>query len=291
MINALTRLALGIAAAAAALALAPSVNGQLLLDEHPAETAGADIVDRRGEQTPLDAVFMDSRGEMVRFGDFFDGERPVVLVLGYYDCPLLCNLVFNASLKAFNGVDYKLGEHYRVVSVSFDHTNTPADAAAREAAMMAGYTGEASEGGWTFLTSDAANVRRLADAVGFKYVYLPKTDEYAHGAAIMLLTPQGRVSSYIFGLEYPPRQVKLGLIKASGGEIGSTFDKLFLHFCYVYDPEAGSFTLQAMRVMQLAAGLTVILLGGFISALFITSRVRTRSSVGSGEGSEDGPGR
>lgn len=261
----------------AALALlTATARGQILLDQHPAETAGADVVDRRGEQAPMDAQFTGSRGETIRFGDLFDGKKPVVLILGYYDCPLLCNVVFNAAQRAFNDVEYRIGEDYSVVSISIDHTNTTAEAFTRELAMTAGLAREAPEGAWRFLTSDAANVRRLADAVGFKYVYMPKADEYAHASALILLTPDGKVSSYLFGELYPPKQLKLALLKASGGEMGSVFDKLIMHFCYVYDPTSGSYTLQAMRVMQLAAAGCALLLGGFIGVLFWQGRARDR---------------
>jgi protein SCO1/2 len=219
-------------------------------------------------------VFTDSHGATVRFGDLFDGKRPVVLILGYYDCPLLCTVVFNAAQKAFGAIDYRIGQDYAAVSVSFDHTNTTDQALMREQAMAFGLPKGAPAGAWRFLTSDASNVRRLADSVGYHYVYMSKADEYAHPSALVFLTPQGKVSGYLFGEAYEPKQLKLALIKASGGEMGSVFDKLLLHYCYVYDPASGSYTLQAMRVMQIASAGCVVLMGGFLGALFRQGRAR-----------------
>lgn len=262
------------AVAACVLALAPAAQAQVLLDTPPAETLGADVTDRRGEQAAMDCVFTDARGKQVRFADLFDGKRPVVLILGYYDCPLLCNVVFNAAQKAFGEVDYRMGVDYLAVSVSFDHTNTTEEALTREHTMALGLSKGTPEGAWRFFTSDASNVRRLADSVGYRYVYLPKADEYAHPSALVFLTPKGKVSSYLFGEAYPAKQAKLALLMASGGEIGSVFDRLLLHYCYVYDPSSNSYTLQAMRVMQLAAACTVVLMGGFIGVLFLQGRAR-----------------
>lgn len=269
----------------ALLAAAPALRAQQLAEKPPAEALGTQLTEKRGEKIPLDLEFTDAQGKPVRLRDYFDGKRPVVLILGYYTCPLLCTVVFNGAQKAFNEVPFTLGDEYRALNVSFDHTNATADAAGRQAAMQAGYKADVPPRAWDFLTSDAANARRLAEAVGYHYVYLPESGEFSHPAAIVVLTPDGTVSNYLYGVSFPAKQLRLALLDAADGKIGGVFDRILL-YCYHFDPSANSYTLQAFRVMQVAGVATVVLLGGAIGYLF-WSGARRKAAL-HGPGGRDG---
>lgn len=234
-----------------------------------------DVLEKRGDALPLDLTFTNARGETVLLRDYFDGRRPVVLVLGYYDCPLLCDLVFNKTLSAFKELNLTLGDDYRALTVSFDHTNTTAEASGKQAAMLAGYDGEQGEEPWAFLTASAGNARAIADAVGYEYKFLPETGEFSHPAAIVIVSPDGVVSNYLYGVQFPERQLRLALLDAADGRIGGVFDKILL-FCYHYDPDASSYALAARKVMTVGAVTTAVLLGGALGALFWNDRRRSR---------------
>ena len=265
-------LVLGLALSGAVGAPAP---GQVLQDELPEEMQGVDVEEKRGDTLPLDLTFTDARGETVLLGDLFDGELPVVLILGYYDCPLLCDLVFNKTLSAFKELNLTLGEDYRAVTISFDHTNTTADAAGKQAAMLAGYDGEQGERPWAFLTASASNERAVSEAVGYTYKYHPETGEFSHTAAIVIVSPEGVVSNYLYGVQFPERQLRLALLDAADGRVGGVFDKILL-WCYYYDPDAGSYALMGRRVMTIGAITTAIALAGFIAGLFLWERRKRR---------------
>ncbi len=259
----------------------PGARAQLLLDESPAKTLGADIVERRGQFVPQNLTFTDAAGRSVTLGDYIDGEMPVILVLGYYDCPLLCTLVFNGVQDAVNGIPFDLGDDFRIVTVSFDHTNTTDMARAKQDAFLAGYKDEIPDekNGWVFLTADASNARALAESVGYAYAYLPESGEFAHAACITLLTDKGKVSSYLYGTTFPPQQLRLALVDAADGKIGGFFDSVFLHYCYIYDPNANSYVISAMAMMRIAGALTVLAIGSSLTFLFwSSSRVRRRAA-------------
>jgi len=272
-----------IGAALLSLAFASPAHAQLLKDEHPAEGLGVDVVEKRGEQIPLDLTFTDSEGREASLAEYFDGERPVCLILGYYDCPLLCVRIFNGAQEGFNDLGFTLGKEFRALSVSIDHTNTASIAAGKQAAMLAGYNRmPGGEDPWPFLVGDASSARELADGVGFQYRFLPKSGEFSHPAVMIVLTPDGVVSNYLYGVSFPARQVRLALLDASEGRIGSLFDKVLL-FCHIYDPASGAYSLQAFRVMQVGATLTVVVLAAFIGGLFLTDRLRKRRRQAEGE--------
>ena len=217
-----------------------------------------------------------SDGLAVDLWDSLADGKPVVLVLGYYDCPLICPLTFETLSKALSGIDYTVGEDFRVVAVSFDHTNTVEDATQKKELSLLGYDREITptiEDGWVFTIGSESNARKLADAVGYKYKELDN-GEYSHPVALVILTPDGRVSRYIYSFDYEPREIKLALLEATKGKIGKSIGDSFLHFCFSWDPQTGKYSLQAFRVMQVAGGLTVLLLGGFIGGLFLTGRLR-----------------
>lgn len=254
---------------------AVSARAQLILDEPPPDMAAADIVERRGELAALDVEFTNTKGERVRVGDYFDGERPVALVFGYFNCPVVCPVVFNNAKKVFNDLAWKLGDEYRALTISFDHTDTHDAARVEQAAALAGIDRFTDESAWPYLTGDAESIREFCDSVGWKYKYLPKTGDFSHPTAIIILSPDGRVSNYLYGVAFQERQLRLALVDASDGKVGDFFDRVLLR-CYHYDPDAGSYVLAAQRVMTFAGLLTVALLSGVIAALVSFDRRRTR---------------
>ena len=226
----------------------------------PAIFQGVGIEQRMGAQVPLDAPFTDEQGRPVTLRAY--AGKPVVLALVYYQCPSLCNMVLNAVLRSVNAINFTPGQDYQVVAVSFDP---------RENYLLArdkkhSYVKQAPDG-WHFLTGTDASIRLLADAVGFHYRYDPTTNQFAHPSAIMILTPEGRVSRYFYGIEYPERDVRLGLVEASGRKIGSPVDAVQL-FCFHYDPSKGKYGLVIMNVLRLAGIATAGALAVFMIVMF-----------------------
>ncbi|MCG8457517.1 MAG: SCO family protein, partial [Holophagales bacterium] len=202
-----------------------------------------------GNQLPLDAELVDEHGKAVKLGDFF-GERPVILAFVYYECPMLCSLILNGLASSLGVLSFTPGEEFDVVAISIDPRETPEMAAAAEASTLTRYGKPETEAGWHFLIGDEATVGRIAEVAGFGYEYLPTTDEYAHASAIMVTTPEGVLSQYFYGIEYPPKDVRLALVEASSNQIGSLVDQILL-YCYRYDPEVGRYTAVAMRILRL----------------------------------------
>jgi protein SCO1 len=223
------------------------------------------IEQRLNEQAPLDAVFKDEQGREVRLGDYFKG-RPVVLSLVYYSCPMLCNQILNGMLGSFRQVNFNIGKEYEVVTVSFDSRETPELAASKKQTYLKGYNRKGAENGWHFLTGDDANIKRLADAVGFHFKWDEKTNQFAHASGIMLLTPEGKLARYFYGIEYPARDMRLGLVEASQNKIGSPVDTLML-YCYHYDPATGKYGAVVMNIVKVAGVITVGLIVGMLLIL------------------------
>ena len=218
-------------------------------------------------QLPLDAVFKDDAGRTVKLGDFF-GERPVLLVFAYYECPMLCTLVLNGIVRVLNGVTLTPGRDFDVVAVSFNPRETPELAAKKKVSYLKEYHGRGTEAGWHFLTGAEDQIRRVTDAAGFSFVYDPVSKEYAHASAIYVVTPQGRLSHYFFGIEYPARDVRLALVEASQGKIGSLVDQLLL-FCFHYDPVTGRYSVMIMNLVRVFGALTVLFM---VSAIIVMTR-------------------
>ena len=230
------------------------------------------IDQKLNEQVPLDAVFKDEEGREVRLGQFFKG-KPVVLSLVYYTCPMLCNQILNGMLSSFRQISFNAGEQFEVINVSFDPRDTPAIAAAKKQTYIKAYNRAGGEAAWHFLTGDEANVRRLADAVGFRYLWDEQTKQFAHASGIMILTPEGKLARYFYGVEYPPRDLRLGLVEASQNRIGTPVDTLML-YCYHYDPATGKYGAVVMNIMRVAGVITVGLMVGLFFFLRKISRRR-----------------
>ena len=223
------------------------------------------IDQKLNEQVPLDAVFKDEHGQEVKLREFF-GRKPVVLSLVYYTCPMLCNQVLNGMLSSFRQVSFNVGDQYEVITVSFDPRETPELAAAKKRTYLQAYNRAGAETSWHFLTGDEANVKRLTDAVGFRYTWDAQTNQFAHASGIMVLTPEGKLARYFYGIEYSPRDLRLGLVEASQRKIGTPVDALML-YCYHYDPATGKYGAVVMNIMRLAGVVTVVLIAGLLVIL------------------------
>ncbi len=240
------------------------------------------IEQKLNDQLPLDLVFRNEKGEPVKLGDYF-GKKPVVLSLVYYQCPMLCNQVLNGMVSAFKVLSFKAGDQFDVVTVSFDPRETPALATAKKKTYV-GYLPEAqrapAENGWHFLTGDSESIKRLTEAVGFRYHFDEATNQFAHSSAIMIATPEGKLARYFYGVEYSPKDLRLGLVEASQNKIGSPVDQLLL-FCYHYDPATGTYGARVMRAIRVGGIATLF---GMV-ALFFAMRRRNarRMRLGVGE--------
>jgi protein SCO1 len=221
---------------------------------------------RLNTRIPFDLVFQDDAGRMVRLGDFFD-TKPVILTLAYYECPMLCGLGLEGLAQSLRTLSFSVGEQFTVLTVSFDARDTSARAAAKKAQLLRSYARPGAAQGWHFLTGDETSIRQLTQAVGFRYVYDPAKDQFAHAAGIVVLTPQGTIARYLYGLEFEPQAVRLALLEAATGSIGAPIDRLLL-FCYQYDPATGTYGVIVMNVLRLAGLITVVALGGFLAVMF-----------------------
>ena len=234
----------------------PSETG-LPSDQRPAALEGVEYQQKLGDQVPADIPFVDDTGKAVRIGDYF-GSRPVVLALAYYECPMLCTQVLTGMTSGLKGLQFEAGREFEVVVVSIDPGEGPGLAAQKKAMHTAHYDRAGTEGAWHFLTGRKADIDRLAQAVGFSYSYDEKTDQYAHRAGLMMLTPDGRLARYLFGIDFAPRDLRLAMVEAADRKIGSPVVNAVLLACYHYDPAAGAYGLMAMRLVRTAGALFVL---------------------------------
>jgi len=226
----------------------------------------AGIDQKLNNQVPLDLNFRDEHGNLVQLGQFFDG-KPVILTLVYYNCPMLCTQVLNALDRSLETLPLEIGKDFNVVTVSIDPTDYPALADAKHAVYAGMYRRPGAQYGWHFLTGQQPQIKQLADSVGFRYAFDPDSHQYAHASGIMVLTPQGKVSKYFYGVTYPSRDLRLGLVDASSEKIGTLADQVLL-YCYHYDPHTGKYGLLISRVLQLGGVVTVLIGGVFLIVLF-----------------------
>jgi protein SCO1 len=217
------------------------------------------IDQKLNDEIPLNLVFHDEHGSAVTLSEFF-GKKPVVLALVYYNCPMLCTQVLNGLDRSLRDVPMDIGKDFNVVTVSIDPSETPKLAAAKHDLYAGIYGRPGAEQGWHFLTGEEAQIRQLANAVGFRYAYDADSKQFAHASAVLVLTPEGKVSRYFYGITYPARDMRLGLVEASEGEIGSAVDQVLL-FCYHYDPVTGKYGVLISRVIKVGGLLTVVAIG------------------------------
>lgn len=211
---------------------------------------------------PMETRFKNELGREVRIGEYF-GQKPVVLAFVYYDCPMLCTQIISSLTSTLRTMSLAAGQDFEIVMVSFDPRETPAMAAQKKAEYLARYGREGAERGWHFLTGSDASIRALTHAAGFRFTWDESTKQFAHPAGIIVVTPDGRPARYLFGIEYGPRDLRLALVEASEGKVGSPVDA-FLLYCYHYDPMTGRYGLLVMRLLRVAGAATVLALGGFI---------------------------
>ncbi len=217
-------------------------------------------------QVPMDLQFKDETGKSVRLGDYF-GQRPVILNLAYFDCTMLCNEVQSGVIGSLKAVNFTPSKDFDIVTVSFDPRETPAMAAAKKKSLLLRYRRDGAEQGWHFLTGDQQNIQALTKSVGFDYQFDPHSMQWAHAAAIMVLTPQGKISKYFYGVEFAPKDLRFGLIEASQNRIGTVVDSMLL-YCYHYNPATGKYGAVIMNVLRLAGVATVLILGALVLILF-----------------------
>ncbi len=234
------------------------------------------IEQRLNTQLPLDLMFRNEKGDTVKLGNYF-GKKPIVLSLVYYECPMLCTQVLSGMVSSFKVLSFKAGEEFDVVTVSFDPRETPALATAKKKTYV-GYLPEAKRAaatnGWHFLTGDQENIKRLTQAAGFHYQFDEATNQFAHASAIIVTTPEGKLARYFYGIEYSPKDLRLGLVEASENKIGTPVDQLLL-YCYHYDPATGKYGPVVMNMIRVGgiATLIVMLAGFFVMRRRAASQV------------------
>ena len=242
-----------------------SAFGQIINNEDPVLNK-IDVVEHLGEKIDLDVQLTNDTGESVLLSDYFSDDRPVMLIMAYYECPMLCNLVMNGVTQGAKEMSLVPGDDYKILTVSIDPTETFQLAAAKKQNYINSFDLDGANEGWTFFTASEGQSHKLAEEIGFKYYYDEDLQQYAHAAVVTVLTNEGVISRYLYGIEFQSRDMKLALMEASEGKIGNTFDRILL-YCYHYDPESGGYTLLATNIMKLGGIATLlfltVLIGGF----------------------------
>ncbi len=234
------------------------------------------VAQKLGSQIPLDVMMRDESGRVGRLHDYFNHGRPVLLHFVYYRCPMLCPMVLEGLSSALTELKFNIGDQFDIVTVSIDPRDKPSEAAQLKDKYVKRYGRLSAANGWHFLTANETSIHRLADAVGFQFAYDGHLDQFAHGAALFVLTPDARVSRYFFGFEFKPRDLRLGIVEASGGKIGTTTDQILL-LCYHYDPATGRYSRSAMNFVRAGGVTTVVVLASFI--IVMVRKERRRSDV------------
>lgn len=271
----------GLAFALCCLMPLVAVGGTSAQTSPPAILQGIGIDQNLGAELPLDLVFRDETGRAVRLGSYFNGRKPVLLTLVYFNCPMLCTLALNDTLRSLRPLPLSIGEDFDVLTVSFDPREGPGLAAAKKRHYVEAYGRAGAERGWHFLTGDAAAIRRLTARVGFRYRYDAQRDQYIHPSGILILTPDGRISRYFFGVGYVPKDVRLALIEASDRRVGSVADSILL-FCYQYDPATGKYGVAVMNALRAGGALTLAGIAAMMIRMFRGERRRRRPEAEAG---------
>lgn len=277
-------LAAVLACALAVVLPAPAALAQLLKSDLPRQAKGLEVVEHLGEALPPDLEFVNDAARSVRLSEYFasGNEKPAIVAMVYYRCPVVCSVVMAKLVESLNQVDYTAGKDFRVLLFSIKDEETAIDAAGAKARYLDGYARakDAADvrAGWQFHTGTPENTRQLADALGFTF-RREANGEYAHPVAIFVATPQGKISRYLYGFDYKPETVKMALLEATSGTIAATIGDRFMPFCYRYDPAAGTYTLQAFSLMRIGGVATMILVFGLVLALRISEGVRRRRAA------------
>ena len=268
----------------AASALSQMNNGIMAppANTRPPRLENVGIEQHLDAQVPPDLIFRDDSGKTVKLGDYF-GRKPLILNLVYYNCTMLCGEALAGLASAMRLVKFDVGNEFDVVTVSFDPRETPEMAAAKKKDYVARYGRANAAAGWHFLTGQPESIDALTKVVGFQYQYDAKSNQYAHATAIMVLTPQGRISRYFYGVDFPPKDLRMGLVEASQGKIGNAVDAVLL-YCYHYNPETGKYGAMVANILRLAAAATVLIMGIFLFILWrldlsVTRKKRTTTAA------------
>jgi len=276
----LRRLQANFAAFVAAICMGAGGAHAQLAEQVPEVLEEVGVTEHLNAKLPLDLEFRNEEGNWVELRSFFDGERPVILTLNYYRCPMLCGLMLNGVVDGLETMAWTPGEEFEIVTISINPLETPELAKAKKQNYLKRLDRPAVAQGWHFMTGRELEIKRLAETVGFSYTYDPVSQEYAHAAAIFVCTPDGRVSRYLYGIEYPAKRLKLALLEAAEGTIGSTLDQLIL-YCYHYDPTNRRYTPVAMNIMRVGGGATASILAVVLGMFFFREwRRKKRSGTG-----------
>jgi protein SCO1/2 len=233
----------------------------------PKALESVDVNEHLGARIPRSLGFLDETGRPVTLGDYTDGTVPVVFTFNYSNCPMLCSLMLNGFVQGMKTLDFTPGREFRIVTVSIDPNEKPERALATQRRYLGAYGKPEAKNGWHFLTGSAENVKAYADALGMQYTYVPERKEYAHAAAIAVASPDGTIVRYLYGVEYPEKSLKLALLEAAQGKIGTPFDRLLL-YCFHYDSSQGRYAPVAANIMRLGGGVAVVVLAGLLTVLF-----------------------
>jgi protein SCO1/2 len=244
----------------------------------PPGLAGVGIQQKLDNQLPLHLKFRDEYGQEVTLGKYFESKKPVLLAPVYYRCPMLCTQIMSGLEGALRAVTFNPGQDFEIVAFSFDPKDVPETALAKKEMYMKRYRRPDTKNGWHFLTGDEESIKALTAALGYGYQYDPKTDQYAHASGVMIATPQGRLSRYFYGVEYSPRDLRLGLVEASENKIGNPVDALLL-FCFHYDPATGKYGAVAMNMIRFAGGAFTLIGGSFLLIMFRRDFRRDRKAL------------
>ncbi len=229
-------------------------------EETPYELQGVGVTEHFGDALPLEVTFTNEDGVSVPLKQYINGAKPVILTLVYYECPMLCGLVLQGFTNGLRDLSWTPGNEFEVVTISIDPSEDAELATAKKASVLGAYGRPEAAAGWHFLTGSEANIRAVADAVGFQYRYDAASKEFAHAAALTVLTPEGQIARYLYGVQYPARDLRLALFEAGQGKIGTVVDHI-LFYCYRYDPTSHKYGLWAIHVLQVAAAITVVAIG------------------------------
>ena len=223
------------------------------------------IEQKLNEQLPLSAEFNDENGNVVKLGDYFGKEKPVILALVYYECPMLCNEVLNGLTGSLKGISFDAGREFEVVAISFDarENDKPDLAKNKKASYLNRYARTGAENGWHFLTGTQSEIDRVTQAVGFNYQFDEATNQFAHAGGVMIITPDGKISRYLYGIDYAPKDLKFALMDSAQGNIGNPAEQLYL-YCFHYNPATGKYGLEILSVLRLMAIATIIGIGGML---------------------------
>jgi protein SCO1/2 len=254
---------------AGAIPLAISVS--VPASELPRQLEGIGISEKLGDSISLNTRFRDEQGRDVALGEYFGGKKPVILTLVYYQCPTLCNFLLNGFNDSIKKLKWSVGEQFEVVTLSINPKETPDLGSRKKGAYVAEYGRPGANAGWHFLTGDEPQIRKLAGEVGFGYRWVEAEKQFAHAAAIFVLTPEGRISRYLYGIDFKQQDLKLALLEASHGKIGTVLDRILM-YCYRYDPVTRKYSIYLTQIMRTGGGLTLLALGGYLFAFWRRQR-------------------